>query len=282
VLHHKLGRRPAVHNLRTMRSAIAMHTALASLGTAPTVTDDYVTPLQKALAALATPVTGGAFGMFLNGPGDPPLTGVPAEGLGDCVCADSCHQLMLHSANAGTIVVPSDQDCLSLYEAVGGYQPGNASTDQGCDETSMEAYMQSTGLCGVKTAGSGSIDPANLNNLKWGVQIFGAVRLGIVVDEEMEQQFESGEPWTTAADPNDPNAGGHDVPAVYADADGVDVITWGGRQRVMWALMANPQFLSEAHASVWPDFIASTGTAPNGFNLAQLLADLPALQEQGT
>lgn len=269
----KRGRKPAVHTRRTLKSALALARALAPLGVPPAASDDYVTPLQKALAAVT--LTGGPFGMYLNGPGDPPLMGVPTEGLGDCVCADSCHQVMLHTANAGAIVVPTDQQCLDLYAAVGGYQPGNESTDQGCDETNMEAYMQSTGLAGQKSAGTAMVDPSNLDHIRWAVQLFGACRLGIVVDDQMEQQFSSGQPWTTAAASNDPNAGGHDVPVVKYDSDYAYVITWGGLQAVPWELMGEQAFLDEAHAAVYPDFIATTGNAPNGFSLAQLLADLP-------
>jgi hypothetical protein len=246
-----------------MRSAIAMDRALAGLGTPPAVSDDYVTPLITAIKALTPPM--GDLGMFLN------------DSLGDCVCADSCHQIMLHSANGSGLVVPTDADCLALYEAVGGYVPGNPSTDQGCDEVSMCEYLMATGLCGEKIAGSGSIDPANLTNLRWGVQIFGTVRLGIVVGQDFIQQFTAGQPWV--APTTDPNAGGHDVPVVKYDADYAYVITWGGLQAVSWSLMANTAFLDEVHAEVWPDFIASTGSAPNGFNLAQLLADLPAVEQ---
>jgi hypothetical protein len=272
---HKLGRRPARHTLRTMRSAIALDRALAALGTAPTVSKDYLTPLLNALSPTPSPPPGGGngpIGMFLN------------DQLGDCVCADSCHQVMLHTANAGTIVIPTNDDCLQLYEAVGGYNPnaalvnGQNPTDTGCDETSMEEYMQSTGLAGQKSAGTVAIDPTNLNNLRWAVQLFGCVRLGIVVDSQMEQQFSSGEPWTTPADPNDPDAGGHDVPILGRyDADFAYAATWGGIVRITWSLLANPAFLGEAHASVWPDFITAAGVAPNGFSLEQLLADLPAI-----
>lgn len=201
------------------------------------------------------------------------------DSLGDCVCADSAHQVMIHTANAGSIVVPSNDDVLGLYEAVGGYKPTDPSTDQGCDETSMCEYLQATGLAGQKSAGSAMVDPTRLDNLRWAVQLFGACRLGIIVDDAMMQQFGSHQPWDTPAAANDTTAGGHDVPIVKYDAQYAYVITWGELQAVTWDLLANPAFLDEAHAEVWPDFIAATGSAPNGFSLSQLLADLPDLQQ---
>lgn len=254
----KRGRRPPVHTRRTMQSALALYRALAPLGTPPTVSDDYVSAVTKQAPS--------GWQVFLN------------DQLGDCVCADSAHQVMLHTANSRTIVIPSNQDVLGLYEAVGGYVPGNASTDQGCDETAMCNYLQTTGLSGQKSAGSGMVDPANMDHIRWTVQIFGACRLGIIVDQAMEQQFSSGQPWTTPAAANDPNAGGHDVPIVKYDAEYAYVVTWGGLQPVAWALVAQSAFLDESHCEAWPDFVKAGGTAPSGFDLAGLLADLPQVE----
>jgi hypothetical protein len=256
----KLGRRAALHTRRTMVSALALQRALAPLGAPPGVSDDYVAAVDK--------VTGGDWGMCLN------------DSLGDCVIADSAHQVMLHTANGGGIVTPSDQDCLAMYVAVGGYNPnaalvnGENPTDQGCVEVDACQYLQSTGLCGQKSAGTGSVDPANLDHLRWAVQLFGACRLGITVTQSMMDDTDAGNPWTRASGAV---LGGHDVPIVKYDAQFAYVVTWGKLQAVAWGLVAEQSFLDEAHAEVWPDFVTAAGTAPNGFDLPALLAALPAL-----
>jgi hypothetical protein len=117
------------------------------------------------------------------------------------------------------------------------------------------------------------IDPANLNHIKWAIQLFGACRLGIFVDDGMVDQFQAGQPWTTP--PTNPE--GHDVPAVKFDVNYAYVVTWAGLQAVSWSLMANASFLDEAHAEVYPDWVTASGAAPSGFNLTQLLADLPSV-----
>jgi hypothetical protein len=263
----KTGRRPAVHDLKSMRGALALFPHLQSLGVPPASSDDYVAAVNRATAALTTPPGGGGgpWGIFLN------------NQLGDCVCADSCHQVMLHTANAGAMVVPTDDECLALYEAVGGYVPGNAATDQGCDETSMCRYLETAGIAGQKSSGTAMVDPTNLDHIRWTVQLFGACRLGIIVDQQMEDQFSAGEPWTTAAASNDSTAGGHDVPVVQYDSQYAYVVTWGKLQPVTWELMASAAFLDESHAEVWSDFVTSGGTAPNGLDLQQLLSDLAAI-----
>lgn len=279
----KRGRLPVRHDLHTMRGAIAMHAALATLSTPPTTSTDYVSAVLTALAALPEQPGGGGgpWGEFMNGPGANMPAGVPAGGIGDCTIADSCHTVMQRSANGGSIVVPTNAEALAAYEVNGGYVPGDASTDQGCDETTVCRYMQSTGLAGVKSAGSGMVDPAKIAMVKWAIQIFGGVRLGIIVDQDMEQRFVSLQPWETAADPNDPDAGGHDTPAYYYDANYLYVVTWaGGRwprglQPIAWPLIANPGFCQEVHVEVFPDFCRAGGTTPAGFPMATLLADLP-------
>jgi hypothetical protein len=253
MMHRKTGRLPPRHTQRTMRSALVLHDLFNSLGTPPGESKDYVSAVMRSTGWIN----------WYN------------SQLGDCVCEDSGHELMLVTANAGQIIIPAAADILDLYEKVGGYVPGNSSTDQGCDETTMCEYMVHTGLCGQKAAGTGMVNPANLDHVRWAVQLFGACRLGIIVDSNMEQQFESGQPWTTPANPDDPDSGGHDVPVVRYDANYAYVVTWGSLQPVAWSLMAQSTFVEEAHATVWPAFIQSNGSAPNGLNLMQLLADLP-------
>lgn len=254
----KRGRRPAFHSLRTMKSALALAPLLDALGTAPAKCNDYTAAVKK-----QAPL---GWGVFLN------------DRLGDCVCADSCHQVMLHTANAGTIVIPTDDQCEALYEAVGGYVPGNPSTDQGCDEAAMCQYMQTTGIAGQKSAGSGAVDPTNIEHIKWSILIFGALRTGIVVDQQMEEQFSNNQPWTTAANPNDPDAGGHDVPFVDYDSEYAYAVTWGGLQPIAWPLVLNPNFMDECHAEAYPDWIRAGGTAPSGFDLQGLLAKLQQVE----
>lgn len=250
----KTGRRAPVHNRRTMCAAIALHAALDPLGPPPSVSSDYVSAVDKAVGAAGWGILGN-------------------DAHGDCTIADCGHQVMLHTANAGSIVVPTTQECLDLYFKLTG------GADSGLDEVTVCDAMQTAGLAGQKSSGSAPIDPSRLDHVRWAVQIFGACRLGIIVDSQMEDQFGVGQAWTTAAAANDPNAGGHDVPVVRYDTEYAYVVTWGRLQPVAWSLMAQSAFLEEAHAECWPDWVKAGGTAPNGFDLADLIAQLPRLRE---
>lgn len=254
-----------------MRTAIALHNSLAPLGAPPTVSEDYVSAVMRQ--------SRDGWRMYMNGPQNSPMPyDVPAAGIGDCTCADSAHQVMLHSANVGTIVIPSDDEVLAEYEAVSGYIVGDASTDTGADETSVCDELVKTGLAGLKLDATAMLDPTNLAHIRWAVQIFGACRLGIIVDQRMMDQFDSGQPWDTPAAANDKTAGGHDVPIVRYDAEYAYVVTWGKLHPVTWALIGQSAFLEEAHAGIWSDWAVAGRTAPDGFDMARLVAELAAIR----
>lgn len=250
----RFGRRPPRHTLRTMRSALILARSLDPLGPAPVKSNDYV-------SAVTVP-----WGIMGN------------DSLGDCVCADTGHTLMLRTANASSVVVPTDQDVIALYEAVGGYDPKDPNTDQGCDETTMCQYLESTGFLGHKCDASAMVDPANLDHIRWCVQLFGHCRLGINFPAFAMNQFNAGQPWDTPAAGADTTIeGGHDVPIVEYDGDFFHVVTWGKLQAMTPAFFK--VYCEEAHCELFTDWIRANGTAPSGFNLSQLVNDLAALRQ---
>lgn len=252
----KLGRKPPVHTRRTMRSALILSRYLDPLGAAPADSNDYVSAVNKAV--------NGDWGMMGN------------DQWGDCVEADTGHSLMLRTANTGTIVIPTTQDIEALYTAVTGFNPNDPNTDQGTDETTMCQYMETTGLLGHKSDGTAMVDTTNLDHVKWSMQLFGALRLGMNVPDYCMDQFNSGKPWDVVGDPQSANIeGGHDVPLVKYDSGMFYVVTWGKIQ----AMTPNffKAFVDEAHAEVYADWIKSTGVSPSGFGLDALLSDLKGL-----
>lgn len=254
----KFGRKPAVHTVRTMRLGLVMNQALAALGAPPAISNDYVAAVDA--------VTGGDWGMDGN------------DTVGDCTLADCAHQVMLHTANTGSIVIPTAQDCLSAYSAWAGYDPSDPSTDQGAAETDICKHMMTDGMTGVKTCATAMVSPSHLDHLRWCVQLFGACRLGIMVGEDSVKDFTAHRPWTSLT--TDSNAGGHDVPIVKYDGTFAYCVTWGRLHPISWDLMANPNFLQEAHVELFPRWISeATGLAPSGFDMVALMNDLDAIEQ---
>ena len=250
----KYGRKPAVHNRRTFLRGLCLSRSLDTLGSPPNVSNDYTTAV------------GSNWQMFSN------------DRYGDCVEADTAHSLMLRTANVGAILVPTDEEVLALYSAVTGFDPNDAeNTDKGTDETTMCQYLETQGFCGHKSSATGMIDPTNLDHIKWSVQLFGTCRLGIQVPAYAETQFNQGKVWDLDPSADQTIVGGHDVPIVGYSPGAFIVVTWGKLQAMTPAFLAT--FLDECHAEVYGDWIKAAGTAPSGFDLATLLADLTDIQE---
>lgn len=246
----KLGRRPARRTRRNLLSALAMVRALDPLGSPPAASNDYT-------AAVKIP-----WPMFLN------------DILGTCVPADTAHTLMLRTANAGSIIVPSDADVEYLYEKVGGYDPEfSDATDNGCDESSMEEYLQSTGFIGHKATATGTVEPSNLDHVRWCIQLFGSCRLGINLPQSAMNQFNASQPWTVIGDAS--FLGGHDVPLVGYDASWFYGVTWGAPIKIAPNFIL--EYVDECHSEIFADWVRAQGTAPSGFDLSDLITKLPAV-----
>jgi len=199
-------------------------------------------------------------GMFLN------------DVYGCCVCADTAHTTMLRTANAGTIIVPTDNDVLKLYEAVGGYVPGDPSTDNGCVESDMETYLIGTGFLGQKLDATSAVNPHNTDHVKWTIRLFGSCRIGFQVPGYCMDQFNNDQPWDVTTTGDQSIEGGHDVPIVGYAGNMFTVITWGVYQKMTLPFLL--RYADEAHAELAFDWVRQQGTAPSGLDLNDLAAKM--------
>lgn len=233
----------------TWRSMARLTAAFDPLGKPPDASFDYP-------GALTAPL-----GMYLN------------DRLGCCVCSDTAHTTMLRTANtSATTIIPTDDDVLKLYEAVGGYDPSDPGTDGGCVESDMEQYLINTGFLGHKLDATAAVNPHNIDHVKWTVQLFGSCRIGFQVPAFCMDQFNNGKPWDVTASGDQSIEGGHDVPIVGYSMNTFTVITWGKYQKMTRAFFE--QYADEAHAELAYDWIREQGTAPSGFDLNTLAADM--------
>jgi hypothetical protein len=252
-----------------MRSHI-MSRALSALGSPPATSPDWVSAVMKQ--------SSGGWGMDGN------------DQYGDCTCADCAHQEMLRTANVGTIWIPSQLQVLALYAQFQGYtgDPSNlhaiesylANNDNGCDELTVIQYLTQHGWLGRKLNGSASLDPTQLDQLKWAVCLFGASRLGLNLPDSAMDQFNNGQPWDYVEGAQ--LDGGHDVPLVKYDASTYYVVTWGQLWPVTPAFMTakyddGSPYVEEAHAELALDWVNAKGTAPDNLDMDQLAADLSAI-----
>ena len=66
--------------------------------------------------------------------------------LGDCVIAAGYHIVGVETGNANDLFNATNQQVTSDYSAIGGYVPGNSSTDNGCDEVTALNYWTEKGF----------------------------------------------------------------------------------------------------------------------------------------
>lgn len=102
--------------------------------------------------------------------------------------------------------------------------------------------------------------------------LFGAVGIGLQLPSSALVQSEQGLPWDVVADAS--IDGGHYVPLVGRQTDGLHVISWGAIQLMTEDFLA--QYCDEAVAYVSQECLLDQ-KSPEGFAYDDLISDLAAL-----
>lgn len=197
------------------------------------------------------------------------------DSIGDCTCADAGHTIQAWTAYASSEVTVPDSAVLNLYEKVGGYVPGDPSTDNGANIQDILAYWQKNGIAGHKISAFAEInDCTNPWLLKQALDIFGSVYLGINCPASAQDQFSAGEPWSYV--PGSPIEGGHAIALQQMVPVGnrigiMGVVTWGQLHPMTLDFAKN--YIEEAWVMISPDFMEANGESVSGFDVVQLEAD---------
>jgi hypothetical protein len=230
----------------------------------PPISTSYVNPAAPALSE-----------MYLN------------DQLGDCVPAWMCHNAGVFAGNAALpqLIFTGDQ-VTSLYSAIGGYVPGDPSTDNGCDEvTALNYWTQSGLLPGTATphkiTGYMAVNPTDPIEIKTALWLFENLMFGIELPDAWVTPFpsSSGFIWDVAGPPDPDN--GHCPGGVGYDSIGVLTSTWGMIGTTTWAAVA--EYCSQsANGSLYTviaqDAISKASSkCPIGLDWSQLLADFESL-----
>ncbi len=204
--------------------------------------------------------------------------------LGDCVIAGIAHLVGVLTANAGDQFVFSNDQIVALYSAIGGYVPGDSSTDNGCDEQTALNYWENHGAPAGSThkiAGWLAVDATDLTEVRTALWLFENLVFGIELPDAWINPMPSapGFTWDAAGDP-DPN-NGHCVVGVGYNADGVVIDSWGMTGLVTNAAVsqyAGKAAGGELYTVVSQDGLnKATKKAPAGFDWSQLIADFDSM-----
>ncbi len=206
--------------------------------------------------------------------GDLPIDGNGT--VGDCVPAASAHTITAWTANAASAVVPSSAQVLALYRTLSPDDTGVVILDY------LNGWRQGYPLGPTlnRLTAYAAVNPAIPLEVRQSVALFGVCFLGLELpDGIVDSPDPLTTPWVVPPGgaigpqwaPNPQN--GHCVPVFGYDADQVAVATWGSVIPVSWEFLA--AYCDEAYALLsQQDWIEARGGAPNGFDFAQLQADL--------
>jgi hypothetical protein len=202
--------------------------------------------------------------------------------LGDCVIAGGYHIVGTETGNAtGSPFIATTQQITADYSAIGGYVPGDPSTDQGCDEQTAMNYWKSHGFAnGTKLSGWLSVNAANQTEVMQAMYLFENLLFGIELPDAWVTPFPSASGFIWADGQPDPD-NGHCVVGVGYNSTGVQIDSWGMIGTITWAAISH---LCSAAAGgglyvlLTPDQIAKgQQTAPNGATWSALISDFDAL-----
>lgn len=202
------------------------------------------------------------------------------DSLGNCTCAAVGHIIQQWTTILGAPHVLSDAEVIALYSAVSGYTPSDPKSDQGAVEFDVLSRWMTSGVGGDTLLGFaelGHVGDANgnINEVKSAISWFGNIYIGLALPQTAQSQ----DLWdvTTQSGPGEPGSwGGHAVPVVGYDANGLTLVTWGALKKMTWSFFNT--YCDESYALLSHDWISAEGKTPGGLDVTQLINDMQALK----
>lgn len=193
--------------------------------------------------------------------------------LGDCTCAAVGHMIQAWTAEDERQVIVPDVDIVKMYAEVSGYVPGDESTDNGAIVLDVLNYWRKTGLDGHHLIAYAALRLKEHQEVMKSIYYFGAVYVGLSLPLSAQKQTTWNVPEEGLTGEGRPGSwGGHAIPFVAYNATGPICVTWGQLQQMTWGFY--DAYGEEAYACFGRDIVGSDDKSPEGFNSAQLLADL--------
>ena len=197
--------------------------------------------------------------------------------LGDCVFAGAGHEHMLWTRGSARFV---DANVIADYSAVTGYD-GTDASDQGTDLQQAASYRRKVGIADAagkrhQIAAYMELRVGDFDQLILASWLFGAAGCGILVPNNLEDQFDARQPWSVT--PGTSIVGGHYVPVVGRDAKGNAIVVTWGRQQAMTREFYE-QYNDESIAYFCPEYVDANKLSPEGFDadaLGRYLKELSA------
>ena len=205
---------------------------------------------------------------------------------GDCVIACMGHSAGVLTGNStGSPLILTDTQINLLYSAIGGYVPGDSSTDNGCDVQTALNYWGVSGLLpdgSHKVSGYLAVNPSDKVEIQLALFLFENLVFGLDLPDSWISPFpdSSGFLWDVSGEPDQSN--GHCISGFGYNSIGVNISTWALEGLISYSAIS--QYCSQANQGELytvisqDSLVRATSRAPNGFDWTQLMADFQAIK----
>lgn len=192
---------------------------------------------------------------------------------GDCGVVGDYHKSMADAFTAGEAHLPVPEAGSATESAiVAEYLSYDDGQDEGVDLGQWLTYRMTHGLAGLPPIGGFAQVSDFGAEYQSAFHLFGGLYVGIAVSQEMMDEFEEGQPWTST---NTDWIGGHCVPHLARNAKWGRAITWGADQLFSWDNWRATR--EEAYVIFTPEMVKAPGGVFHGVAVAALAADISKL-----
>jgi hypothetical protein len=197
--------------------------------------------------------------------------------LGDCGPVMVAHGIeAFHLDEKTPVPQMTEEDVIDWYSIIGGYEPGNPSSDGGVNNTTLIEKWQA----GLKAAGldhtikaSAYIDPHNVSLNERAIWEFVVLfrAAGLPISAQGQSKWEVTDPSLQGeAEPG--SWGGHDIPYLSYDGKWYRCVTW--EKGLLLSYDWDAAYALEGFVVVTDEMLGSRGgTSPAGFKWDQLIHD---------
>lgn len=195
---------------------------------------------------------------------------------GDCVPVGALHLAQNWTAYASTEYVPTEQEALTAYTAMTGFDPNDPNTDNGTVMLDALNHWRRAGIAGHQIMAYAACEPGNVEHIKDSIHLFAGSYVGMSLPRSAQgQQVWSVPPQGPVGDGRPGSWGGHCVPIIAYSSRRLICVTWGQLKPMTWRFFRT--YCDEAYAALSEDWLRADRTAPNGFDLDELKKDLASI-----
>ena len=196
--------------------------------------------------------------------------------MGCCAISAAGHMIMAWTDRTDKDYVPSDDQILTAYSAVSGYNPVTKENDRGCIMLEALKYWRNSGIADRQISAFAELDFQDNHEIKTAIYLFNGIYIGLQLPKISKNQTGPGGIWSVPLygnmfDGRKNSWGGHAVNVIGYDKDFVYCVTWGFIQKMTWEFLKT--YCGEAYAIISEDYIYCDKTI-EGFDKTMLMEDL--------